>query len=326
MIQTFFYTLLICCISLTTYAQTNVELNIQHKFDNSNFVLEQPYMGDNNRAILIRRMKYYISNVELIHDQGQSTALTGQSFLIDGEISSYNLGTVNTTIDEFERINFDLGVDVNNNQTLPSSYNAGHSLAQTDMYSSSNQSYIFIVIEGLIDSDGNQLPDKPFKLRATGDQLLRNVSVKATVSSDNNNLKIDLVANIANWLKDIDLEQAGTQENDGVITEHLCDNTNNLNVFSNVATTNVTQLVSPQNHIHIDSRLSYAPTIHYKFYTTEYIDMTITNMNGSYFIQRYDLQPDGDFYMSDDLAAGVYVVIFTSPNGIRQSKRFVIRN
>jgi hypothetical protein len=52
--------------------------------------------------------------------------------------------------------------------------------------------------------------------------------------------------------------------------------------------------------------------------------MTITNVTGTYFIQRFELSPEGDFYMDTDLAGGIYIVVFTSPKGIRQCKKFTI--
>jgi len=326
MVNPIYILLILCCIGTTTIAQTAIDLNIQHKFGKSTFVVGQPYMDDDNRAIRINKIQYYISDIELIYDGGQSASISNQHFLIDGETDSYNLGTVPETIQELEFIDFNLGVDVVSNSNLPSSYSAGHPLAKQQMYSVDEQSYIFIVIEGSIDSDNDQIPDKPFSFKATGDQLLRQIHTQATTPSGDNNLKINLVANIASWLKDIDLDLVGIQENSGVDNEKVCDNTQDNKVFYNVSTTSVNTIVSPQNHIYVDSRLPYAPTIHYKFYSSEEVDMTITSVNGAYFIQRFNLNPDGDFYMDEDLAAGIYIVVFSSPKGIRQSKRFVIRN
>lgn len=315
-----------CCASFWSFAQTNIELNIQHKFGKSTFVKGQTYIDNLNRAVLINEIEYFISNIELVHDGGLSSPISTQPFLIHSENYSAVIGSTNSTVQELELFNFDLGVDATSNNTNPSSYPFGHSLAAANMYSIGEQSYVFVMIRGMVDTDNDQIPDRDFNLRATGNQLLRQVSVEATTASVSNTLKINLIANISNWLKDIDLDLVGLQENAGTDNEKLCDNTMEESVFSNVGTTNVSTIVSPQNQIFIDSRLSYAPTIHYKFFTNELIDMTITNLNGSYFIQRFDLTPDGDFFMSDDLASGVYIVIFTSDKGIRQCKKFVIRN
>ncbi|MCH2023578.1 MAG: T9SS type A sorting domain-containing protein [Saprospiraceae bacterium] len=314
-------------IGFSMLAQTDIELNIQHKFEKSNFIQGQTYLTDDNRAILISRIEYFISNIELIHDGTQTSTVTNYPhLLINGQTTTYNLGTVNSSVQELEYINFDVGVDASANQNTPNTYPTGHALSTTNMYSNNQFSYIFIAIEGMMDSNGDQIPDKPFVLHATGDHLLRNISTAAKTASTNNTLKINLIANVAKFLNDIDLELAGIQENGGVINQKLCDNTEDYTVFSNVGTTNVNTLVSPQNQINIDSRLSYKPTIHYKFYTSEELDMTITNLNGSYFIQRHNLAPDGNYFIDDDLASGIYIVIFSTPKGIRQCKRFIIRN
>jgi hypothetical protein len=326
MINPIYILLIFCCINTTAIAQTAIELNIQHKFGKSNFVAGQPYMDEDNRAILINEIQYYVSDIQLIYDGGQIAAISNQHFLIDGETDSYNLGTVSETIQELEFIDFNLGIDAVSNSNLPSTYSTGHPLAKQQMYSVDEQSYVFIVIHGLIDSDNDQVPDKPFSFKATGDQLLRQIHTESKTPAGDNSLKINLVANVASWLSDIDLDLVGIQENSGVDNEKICDNTQENKVFYNVATTSVNSIVSPQNHIYVDSRLSYAPTIHYKFYSSEELDMTITSVTGAYFIQRFNLNPAGDFYMDDNLAAGIYIVVFSSPKGIRQSKRFVIRN
>ncbi|BDS13303.1 MbnP family protein [Aureispira anguillae] len=317
---------LLCCSNWSISAQTNVTLNIQHKFEKSTYVPGQPYIDGNNKVIIINRIQYYLSNIELVYDGHQSVVLNDQYILLDGETSTYNLGAIPTTIQELERLNMDLGVDPNANLNTPSSYPSEHPLSTTDMYSNDQQSYIFLMVEGMIDTDGDQIPDKAFNFHATGDQLLRTITIDAMTPANDNCLKINLTANIANWLKEIDLESINTQENGNAENQQLCDNTLDHKVFYNVSTTDVTTLVSPRNHIHIDSRLAIAPTIHYKFYTLEQLDMTITNVNGTYFIQRFDLEPQGDFYMSENLASGIYIVIFTTPKGIRQCKRFVIQN
>ncbi|MBL4648460.1 MAG: T9SS type A sorting domain-containing protein [Aureispira sp.] len=318
--------LLFLCSCWSLHAQTDIESNIQHKFGKSNYIPNQPYVDEENRVILITRIQYYLSNIELTHDGGQSVLVNKQHILMDGEISVYNLGSVSTEIQQLEALNFDLGVDPSLNSSRPINHPVGHALADNSLYSNDQQSYIFLAIEGMIDTDGDQTPDKPFSFHATGNQLFRNMTIQTTTSRNGTGLKINLVANIANWLKDIDLEFVGNQENSATDNEKLCDNTDEHSVFYKVATTSVNTLVSPQNQINVDSRLSTTPTIYYNFYTVEQLDMTITNINGTYFIQRSNLNPQGDFYMDNDLASGIYIVIFTTPKGIRQCKRFVVRN
>jgi len=318
--------LLFLSFSWALHAQTEIELNIQHKFEKSEYLPNQPYVDEENRVILITRIEYYLSNIELTHDRGQSVLIQQQHLLMDGETAVYHLGTVSSDIQQLEALSFDLGVDPNLNNSRPINHPSGHVLAENRMYSEDQQSYIFVAIEGMVDTDGDQTPDKPFSFHATGDQLFRNLTIQVATSKSATGLKINLVANIANWLKDIDLEFTGYQENSDTDNEKLCNNTDDHSVFYHVATTSVPTLVSPQNQINVDSRLSIAPTIYYHFHTIEQLEMTITNMNGTYFIQRSNLAPQGDFYLDNDLASGVYIVIFTTAKGIRQYQRFIIRN
>ena len=258
MIKALPFLFLFCFIGLSLTGQTNIELNIQHKFEKSNFVAGRTYLTDDNRAVLISRIEYFLSDIELIHDGTQtSAAINYPHLLINGETTTYNLGNISASIQELEYITFNVGVDVAANQSSPFTYATGHALSTTNMYSNNQLSYIFIAIEGMMDSNGDQIPDKPFILHATGDHLLRQISIPAKTASTNNTLKINLIANIAKFLNEIDLELVGIQENGDTTNAKLCDNTEDYTVFSNVGTTNINTLVSPKNQINVDSRLPY---------------------------------------------------------------------
>jgi len=319
--------LLLLGFSLFSQAQTTVNLDIKHKFEKSSFSTGQVYIDGNNRVLQIDRVQYYISNILLTHDAGQLTPLNDLFLLVDGTQRTYTLGTVAQPIEALENIEFDLGIDASINQTTPVDYVSSHALAPKvpTMYSDNQNSYIFIVLEGKIDTDNDNNPDQAFSLRVTNSQLLQHVSLESNRNvNDNNTLTIELQANVANWLEDIGLDTVGTQENDSDINATVMENTTDYTVFTSPAATSVQALVSPQNHIYVDGRLPQRPTIYYKFYTGEQVDMTITNVTGTYFIQRFGLSPEGDFFMNDDLASGIYIVVFTSPRGIRQCKKFVI--
>lgn len=318
------FTLLFLCWTIVLKAQTTLELNIQHKFKKSSFVLGQPYMDAQDRVIEISRVQYYISAIELMHDGGQITALANKYILVDGNQSNYNLGTVNTSLEALENVRFDLGINAMTNLTNPLDYAIEHPLSELAMYSTSQSSYIFLAIEGLVDTDGDNIADEPFVFRVTDSQLLQTILVETKVNVSNDILQVNLTADIAKWLEDIDLKDVGIEENGGFINTKVADNTNDFTVFSNTSTTAVQTLVSPLNHIYVDTRLNFAPTIYYKFYTGEQIDMTITNIAGSYFIQQFEMNSTGDFYMEANLPAGLYIVMFSSPKGIRQCKKFTI--
>lgn len=315
-----------CILTLSVSAQTDLQLNIDHRFNKSTFAIGQSYVNNAGQVLQIDRVQYYISNVELTHDGGQTTLISTESFLLNGQKSNYDLGISNTPINALENIAFDLGVAPNANQNQPSDYASGHPLGvQTQsMYSAPQNSYIFVAIEGKIDSDQDNIPDLAFSFLPADDLLLQAVSIETEANAVNNQLQISLTADVSKWLEGIDLVAVGQTTNTALEESILMDNTNDYTVFSSTSTTSIKTLVSPKNHIHVDTRLQHTPTIHYKFYTGEQLDMTITNVTGTYFIQLFELNPEGNFYLDDDLASGIYIVIFTSPKGIRQAKRFIV--
>lgn len=311
-----------------SWAQTPVSLELNHKIEKSTYTPGQVYMDNDNRTIRIDRVAYYLSNFNLIYNGGLRQTLSADPLLIDGSAkSTYPLGQLNTNSSSLslEELQFDLGLPYVYNSQHPDDHLSSSPLGNQQMYDETEQSYIFAILEGAVDTDGDQIPDFPFSIQASGDQFLRMVTVSSSINTENNSLRIRLTCNIANWLKDMDLELIGVQQNNSFDVTQLCDNTMDRSVFSSIKTTSVGTIASPENHIYIDTRLSH-PTIHYEFHTLELLDMTITNVSGNYFIQRSELTPNGDFYLDENLAAGMYLVIFTSPKGIRQCKRFVIRN
>ncbi len=316
---------LCCCLSSSwILAQTTIQLHIEHQFDKTSFVAAQTYLTDNGQAVQINSVQYYLSNLELLHDGGQLLDFSSQYLLVDSKQTDYELGNTMVSIAALENITFDLGVDTNTNQTRPSDYAATHALANTNMYAADDNSYVLIAIRGLVDSDGDEVPDLPFEIAVTGNQLQEKVSLETELTTTTDILHINLTANISKWLTGVDLVNLTTQQNQAADWLTLMENTTTYGVFSSTATTSVTTLVSPKNHIHVDARLQYAATIYYKFYTGEQLDMTITNITGTYMVHKSQLSPEGNFYLEDNLAAGIYIVIFTSPKGIRQSKRFII--
>ena len=90
-----------------------------------------------------------------------------------------------------------------------------------------------------------------------------------------------------------------------------------------ISTTSVESLFNPENKILILYE-SNVPYIRYHFNTGAYVHLIISNVNGSYFIQKDNLMPTGDYQPEKDLAPGIYFALFHSENGIRQTKKFIV--
>ena len=316
--------LLIVFSTTLTYSQTEVLLSITNMYESEEIKINEPYRF-NGSTISFSRITYYIDDIQVEYNQGETRSFE-QTILCNGVRSSTSLGVINDNIYGVSSIQFSVGLNASNNATLPQDHLNTSALFHQNppMYSYSNNSYIFSVIEGLIDNDDDGYPETPFVLRATGDQLLASTSVEVNQSSSQNTAEIQLNCVISSWLEDLDLSIVSIQENSGTHTTLLMDNVSLKNVFQASSATSIGYVVSPDNRIVIDSRQLMHPTIYYTFFTNELIDMTISNLAGSYFIQLTDLSPFGYFQINDPIPSGMYLVMFSSKKGIRQIKKFVV--
>lgn len=315
---------MMCC--LFAYSQTEVVLTIVNKYEGESIEMNKTYRF-NNSTITFSRISYYLDDIEINYNQGESCQFEN-AVLCNGISHSESLGILDDNIYGISSIQFSVGVNASNNQTVPQDHPSTSTLYHQNppMYSYSNTSYIFAVIEGLIDNDDDGYPETPFVLRATGDQLLATTSIEVNQSSNQNRAEIMLNCVISSWLEDIDLSIVSIQENSNTHTSLLMENIGLKNVFQASSTTSIGYVVSPDNRITIDSRQLMHPTIYYTFFTNELIDMTISNLAGSYFIQFNDLSPFGSFQINDPIPSGIYLVMFSSKKGIRQIKKFVVNN
>lgn len=109
-------------------AQTEIVLNLQHQFGNSDFVMDDPYTTTAGYDLKIERLEYYLSELVIIHDGGQQTAVSNTWLLVRAdEDTAFSLGSYN--VQSIEGLNFSVGVNYDVNHADPSTYPADHPLA-----------------------------------------------------------------------------------------------------------------------------------------------------------------------------------------------------
>jgi hypothetical protein len=184
-----------------TSAQTDIHLMINHEFNGVNLDYnEASDVGGLN--VSITRLQYYISEITITHDGGQTTDLEDVYVLANGlDQGDYFLGSWDIT--DVEQIQFSIGIDAAQNHLDPSVYPVGNPLAlqSPSMHWGWASGYRFLVIEGWEGADLNSV----YQIHALGDANFHSQSHSVTGVSQSGALTIYLEAEYANILTDINI-------------------------------------------------------------------------------------------------------------------------
>ncbi len=196
-------TCLFCIANVSIFGQTDVALNIFHKFGNDNFEFFSPSENNLGHSFNLKRLEYYISQISLVHDGGTETAIEDLYILVNAEATtSVELGNYN--INEVEAIRFFIGVDSLNNHADPALFIDPHPLAPQfpSMHWGWSAGYRFVALEGKSGPELNQ----ECQIHALGDQNYFQTEVMVNFIAEDGNLSINLNADYNRVLEEIPLE------------------------------------------------------------------------------------------------------------------------
>mmetsp|Transcript_41478 Transcript_41478/g.54577 ORF Transcript_41478/g.54577 Transcript_41478/m.54577 type:complete len:326 (-) Transcript_41478:236-1213(-) len=316
--------LLVAGSAVSAQAQTNLELNLNHKFETNDFQYGTIYQLE-GRAVTLDRVQYYMSGFEITHDGGQTTAMPDTYVLGSANITNYSLGQ--ETFTTLEGVSFDLGVDAARNGMGTSNWPAGHPLAAQSptMDWGWPSGYFFWTIEGSVDDNGDGTPNKLFQLHGIGDHLLRDVDALNGMMLTGATVAIEIDVNIADWLKGINLESVGFSHDGGSNNVAFADNTNPESVFTISGTLGLQEMAQNESFIHADYTMAYAPTIYYDLATNDKVDISVVDMSGATVLEASEQNPEGNYFVRKELQDGVYLITFYNGE-IREQFRFVVKN
>lgn len=221
-------------VSVLTYAQTDVYLNINHLLGTQEFALNTEASSPSGEAFKISRLEYYISEVTLLHDGGQETVVPNYWILVNAaNTESYLLG--NFSITNLEGIKFGVGVNVDVNHLDPSSYQMTHPLApkSPSMHWGWSSGYRFLALEG---KSGNNF-SQTFEIHSLGDVNYAYSSTTLSGKMVNGALHIDLDADYTQLLDNISVMSGPISHSETGISRSATINLNTL-VFTEAAEPN----------------------------------------------------------------------------------------
>ncbi|CAG5078752.1 MbnP family protein [Parvicella tangerina] len=138
--------------------ESDINLKFYHELDGQSFAFNQNFTDDFGNMCTFTRAEMYISNPVYWDDQGGEIASPAEYILISPDETTYPLGTLPQDT-HVHTMDLTIGVDSVANAGDPAGYSADHALAyQTpSMHWNWNSGYIFMAIEGHVDTSGNGL-------------------------------------------------------------------------------------------------------------------------------------------------------------------------
>ena len=182
-------------IAFISYAQKDVYFKINHKLDGNSFDYNQT--ATNNGGLnpgnqyQLTRLEYYIAEITLKHDSGQTTVISNKWILVDPS-STTNEFLGNYDITNLESITFGVGVEFAVNHNDPSLLPSNHPLASKfpSMHWGWSAGYRFVALEGNTGTNFGQV----FQIHALGDQNYRTQTHSISGYLQNGDLVFELDA------------------------------------------------------------------------------------------------------------------------------------
>lgn len=211
--------LLLIFLPLFSFGQNDITFKINHLLDGKEgFSTTDKGKNNLSSTFTLNRMQYYISDISILHDGGQTLSFDDTTILIDA-YSESNITLGNFDVNNLERVTFHLGVKQALNHLDPALYDASHPLSpkSPSMHWGWTSGYRFFAIEG--SSEG-----QVFELHGVGNALYDEIIVDfSETSSENGVLVIDINAEYNEALKDLDLVSGlsihGDENNPEIVIE-----------------------------------------------------------------------------------------------------------
>ena len=239
----FFYFLTF--FSFSYFSQKEVFIHLVPNVNNTPFNLNVDFNGLDGKSFNIDHFDYYISDISLTHDGGNSTSFLDSShtYLIEPDNFIISLGLLN--LNSIEEIEFTMGVPSryntisgSNSQDI-SAFPLTHPLSfqSPSMYWGWSTGYMHMIIGGNVDNDNNGTPETYFELHNLGNQNQQTVSLMSIIQTNTSSNRIDvyLQCNIEQWLKNISLSSVGVLHGESGQNQQLLDNVSNESVFTQAA-------------------------------------------------------------------------------------------
>lgn len=294
-------------------SQKNIFLDISPMFQNSSLQMNVNYTDWNGKTFKLDHFDYYLANVELIYDGGQSV-LIDSVFLIEPQNHTLYLG--NFTISQIEAIKFIVGVPKPLNTQAGSQaidislYPENHPLSfQTpSMYWGWAFGYMHMIIGGYADDNGDGSLESYFELHNLGNGNQQNIQMNNIIQTNVSPNQINVLINcqLDRWINNIPISSIGIMHDELGVNKTILENAVTENVFIQPANASIENM-SSYSKIYFQNQ-SNGIIINWK--GIKNLDqIVVTDLNGR-LIKKVKSNLESGFIQLNDLQNGYYLVQF----------------
>lgn len=219
-------------------AQKNIFMDVAPMFQNSNLEMNVNYTTWNGKTFKLDHFDYYLSNVELTYDGGQ-TILIDSVFLVEPQNHTLLLGNFN--ISQIETIKFIVGVPkpLNTQAGIEakdiSLYPESHPLSfQTpSMYWGWAFGYMHMIIGGYADDNGDGSLESYFELHNLGNANQQSVQMNNIIQTNisNDQINVNINCQVDRWVNNIPISTVGIMHDEIGVNATILDNVITETVF-----------------------------------------------------------------------------------------------
>ncbi len=235
-------------------AQNPLRLNFSFLNNGESLLLNHTVTDLSGTSYKATDIAFYISDLQIKHDGGQVLDFGDSVFYVNIRASIFELGMQD--VDHVESLAFNVGIPANINHSDISAYPEDHPMYfQTPpMHWGWSAGYTFFLIDGMADSNGDNVPDVGFELHCLGDENLQFVETvnTATIQSDGTR-EIFQQVNIDQWLRNIDLKTLSAQHGNTGINADAMDNVQNYPVFTAPLNASVNEITDFTGAVRFDN-------------------------------------------------------------------------
>lgn len=252
---------LACTLSLFAQTENEIVFKFQHKAGPEPIAIKETVFPIwNNKKVMLNRAEFYIAEIELIKSDSSVLPLRDVYLLAGADYPGMSFPVGKWPVDQIIGLTLHIGVDSAHNHLDPSTYPPGHPLGHQKnlMHWGWTSGYRFMAIEGMVDNNGDGIPESELQFHNLGDVLYKSVGLEGSAQAKNGVLELNFDLDYAKLFQNMSLsgnliehgayplnhQMMENAANEGFIkwsattsTETLRDNAEKIQISPNPATT-----------------------------------------------------------------------------------------
>jgi hypothetical protein len=202
-----------------------LRLHIHQMVGNNDLALNTNYTI-NGTVVQFETVNFYLDEIALMDMDMNMSDRLDTTILVKVGTMDYELGTITTG--HKHMLMFNLGVDSVDNHADPALLDTSHPLSyqSPSMHWSWDNGYIFLRIDGQVDTDGDDVVDAPMVFHIGNDNYLVPVTLMSHSEAETEDFEIRLDFDVVRLFEGVDLstENQTKTGNDPVLARKVADN------------------------------------------------------------------------------------------------------